>query len=384
MADHDSTSSSALSVPNPTNKNEQPKKSHRRKDRCLFKDERGRWWLDFYAPDGKRRRKLAGKKSDAERMLRTIRSSIDSGEYVDPGKAPGFSVFCSIFHERHGQHKSSYQKNSSVIDQLKGYFGDMKIARITAGHIEAYRLKRLTDKSGRDHKSALSLTTINREVEVLRAMLSKAVKWDYLAKNPARNVEDYDEDNKRERFLTKQEIRRVLRATKTSESMLLRAAVYLALETGMRKRELLGLRWSDVNFEAARLLVRETKNGEPRHVPMSRRARWLLQKLAARDPLATWVFQSQSREGKSAPARDIKKSWRKALVDARIDDFRFHDLRHTFASHFAMKGGNIYALAKILGHKNPKITIDRYAHLSPQFVAEQRAVMDRGAYVASA
>jgi integrase len=73
----------------------------------------------------------------------------------------------------------------------------------------------------------------------------------------------------------------------------------------------------------------------------------------------------------------VKTALRKALVRAGIEDFHFHDLRHTKASQFAMRGGNLYALAMILGHSNPKITIDRYAHLSPEFVIEQRRVMDR-------
>jgi integrase len=354
-------------------------KKPRRKHRAMFRDAKGRWWLDYYTPDGKRRRKIAGKtKADADRMLRQIRSAIDSGEYVDPSSAPTFRAFCDIFAERHGQHKASYQKNSRVTERLKDFLGDAKLSRITAGHIEQYRLMRLAEKSGRDGKSALSRTTINREVEVVRAMLGKAVRWGFLAKNPARQVEDYDEDNTRERFLSRDEVRRLLRATKESRSTLLRPAVYLALETGMRKSELLGLRWSDVHFEASKILVRDTKSGEPRHVPMSRRARWLLNKLAARNPLgAGWVFESRDRGGAKAAARDVKKAWRRALVRAGISDFRFHDLRHTMASHFAMKGGNLYALAMILGHSNPKITIDRYAHLSPEFVNEQRRVMDR-------
>jgi integrase len=133
-----------------------------------------------------------------------------------------------------------------------------------------------------------------------------------------------------------------------------------------------------VHFEARKILVRDTKSGEPRHVPLSRRACWLLRKMAAKNPLgAGWVFESQDRDGQKAPASDVKKAWHVALRRARIEDFHFHDLRHTMASHFAMKGGNLYALAKILGHSNPKITIDRYAHLSPEFVDEQRRVMDR-------
>jgi len=92
--------------------------------------------------------------------------------------------------------------------------------------------------------------------------------------------------------------------------------------------------------------------------------------------LAEWVFQSHDRTGTAAPASSIKTAWQKALTRAKIQDFRFHDLRHTFASHFAMRRGDLYALAEILGHSNPKITLDRHAHLSPEFVQAQGDVID--------
>jgi integrase len=359
-------------------------KKPRRKHRCMFRDERGRWWLDYYAPDGRRRRKLAGKtKADADRLLRQIRGSIDRGEYVDAGSSPGFSDFAATFMERHGNHKASYRDGASWINRLKEHFGNRKLSAITAGHIEEYRLARKAEPDARDNKSSLSLSTIDREVSVLRAMLGKAVKWGMLAKNPADRVEDYREDNTRERFLASDEIHRLLLATKQTSSAVLRPALYLALETGLRKSELLSLRWSDIDFESGQILIRETKSGEPRRVPMSRRARWVLSKLAAKNPLAEWVFESRDSKGERAPARDTKTAWARVLRLARIEDFRFHDLRHTFASHFAMKGGNIYALAKILGHSNPKMTLDRYAHLSPEFVNEQRRVMDLPTYAAA-
>jgi integrase len=156
------------------------------------------------------------------------------------------------------------------------------------------------------------------------------------------------------------------------------------LETGLRKGELFGLRWIDVDFESAQLLIGETKTGVSRRVPLSRRARWLLAKLAARAPFSTWVFESAARDSSAAPVSDVKKAWRQALRRAKIEDFRFHDLRHSFASHFAMKGGNIYALAKILGHSNPKMTLDRYAHVSAEYINEQRRVMDAPIYVLGA
>jgi integrase len=353
----------------------------RRKNRCMFRDERGRWWLDYYTPDGKRRRKIAGKtREDAERALRDVRSSVDRGEYVDPRGTPGFSAFCEVYHERYGQHLASHAKSSARINHLKNYFGDRNLAAITPDMIERYRLARLATGKARDGESVVSRATINREIGLLRAILAKSVRWGLLARNPASRVEDYDEGEQRERYLTREEILRLLVATKRSFSPLLRAVVYLALETGMRKREIFDLKWADVDLQGGQILVRKTKTGVQRHVPLSRRARWLLSKRAARDPLAGWVFESRGRDGEPAAVSDVKKAWRAALRRARIEDFRFHDLRHTFASHFAMKGGNIYALAKILGHANPKMTLDRYAHLSQEYIAEQHAVMDRASY----
>jgi integrase len=233
-----------------------PARKARRRTRCIFKDARGRWWLDYYAPNGKRRRKLVGtSKSDAERMLRKIKTTIDSNSYVDPAKAPSFREFSDLFMERHGQHKSSYARNAGMFERLKGFFGQVKISKINSGHIESYRLMRLSQKT-RHAAGHVSNVTVNRDVEALRSMLGKAVRWGFIGKNPASEVEDYDEDNLRERFLSSDEIRRLLRATKRSASPILRPAVYLALQTGMRKSEMLGLRWSDVNFEAGKILAR--------------------------------------------------------------------------------------------------------------------------------
>src|SRR5579864_3080451 len=102
--------------------------------------------------------------------------------------------------------------------------------------------------------------------------------------------------------------------------------------------------------------------------------------MAARDPLNEWVFQTTGRGGRAKHAGDIKTPWTSVRRDAKLGDVHFHDLRHTFASHFAMKGGNLYALATILGHANPKMTLDVYAKLSPEFINEQRRVMDAPAF----
>jgi hypothetical protein len=202
----------------------------------MFRDEKRRWWVDYYTPDGKRRRKIAGEtKEAAERLLRAIRSSVDRGTYVDPVRAPGFSDFCKIFRERHSQHLSSDGKSSGRIERLKRYFGDRKLSAITADMIEQYRLERVTTGKARDGKSPVARASVNREVGLLRVIFGKAVKWVFLATNPTAKIEDYDEGEQRERYLTGAEIRLLLQKTKLSFSPLLRPVVYLALETGMRR-----------------------------------------------------------------------------------------------------------------------------------------------------
>ena len=143
----------------------------------MFQDAKGRWWLDYYTPDGKRRRKLVGKsKREADALLAKLKVDKARGEYVDPFHAPAFTEFCDIFMERHGQHKSFYVRSAYVLDKLKSFFGNAKLSRIGPGHIESYRLKRLDEKSFHDPSRPVSLTTIDRETEILRAMLGKAVK----------------------------------------------------------------------------------------------------------------------------------------------------------------------------------------------------------------
>lgn len=131
-----------------------------------------------------------------------IRTSIDKGEYIDAKKAPRFSDFCAVFMERHGNNHISYLEGSSRMDRLKAYFGNRRLSTITNGQVEDYRIIRRVEPDKRDNKSKIALSTIDREITDLRAILQKAVKWGFLAKNPTAQVEDYDEDNKREHFLS--------------------------------------------------------------------------------------------------------------------------------------------------------------------------------------
>ena len=149
-------------------------------------------------------------------------------------------------------------------------------------------------------------------------------------------------------------------------------AVVLALATGARRGEILGLRWKDVDFKRNRIVLEHTKNHERRALPLSRHALAVLDTLK-RSPVrridTDLVFP---KDGSDKPA-DLRYHWRRALEQAGITDFRFHDLRHSAASYLAMDGASLAEIAEVLGHKTLAM-VKRYSHLSEQHT---RGVVER-------
>ena len=179
-----------------------------------------------------------------------------------------------------------------------------------------------------------------------------------MLENPAKPIKMLKENNRRVRFLTEEEIERLL----SSCSGYLNDVVHVALNTGMRKGEILGLRWEHVDFNLGMIHVADRKNSESRDIPMNEILVETFEALEGRaDPGQESVFFNP-KTGK--PYDDVKKSFRAALNEAGINDFRFHDLRHTFASHLVMNGCDLMTLKELLGHKDISMTM-RYAHLSP-------------------
>jgi integrase len=134
----------------------------------------------------------------------------------------------------------------------------------------------------------------------------------------------------------------------------------LALSTGARKMEIVGLKWKDIDLERGTIILHETKNGERRVIPITGYARSLMQaQHENRDKKCDYVFPSKA---KCQPI-DIRTAWENVLTKAGIDDFRFHDLRHSAASYLAMNGATLAEIAEVLGHKTLQM-VKRYAHLS--------------------
>jgi len=208
--------------------------------------------------------------------------------------------------------------------------------------------------------------TVNRYMAALSHVFSIAIReWGWLEDSPMRNIASLKEPKGRVRFLSDDERKRLLDACGASRSPYLYPVVVIALSTGMRKNEVLGLRWKDVDLERRVAVLEDTKNDERRAVPLAGLALQEARRLAAERALGCpLVFPGK----RGTTPVDIRTPWETALRHAQIDDFRFHDLRHSAASYLAMNGASLAEIADVLGHKTLQM-VKRYAHLSEQHTA---------------
>ncbi len=215
--------------------------------------------------------------------------------------------------------------------------------------------------------------TVNRYLGALSHAFSIAVReWEWLEHNPVRRVRRLKEPRGRVRFLSDEERIRLLAVCKESSDRRLYPLVVLALSTGARQKELLQLSWKDVDFARGVAVVHHTKNDERRALPLSEFARGVLQDLKKVERLdSNFVFA-----GTDGRPLFPRKQWERALRDASIKDFRFHDLRHSAASYLAMNGATLAEIAEILGHKTLAM-VKRYAHLTEQHTSDVVARMNK-------
>lgn len=206
-----------------------------------------------------------------------------------------------------------------------------------------------------------SKSTINRYHVALAALFSWAIKRRRMPKgweNPCRLIERHREPDGVVRFLSDDERERLLVACRASAWPLLYALVLLAITTGARRGELVQLKWADLDFERGCAYVCTTKNGEPRVLPLTPAAVAELQPRAGKP--GALVFGS--RRQPSSPF-NFEGAWNVARKAAKLQNFRFHDLRHTCASYLAQNGASLLEIADVMGHRQLAMT-KRYAHLT--------------------
>ena len=243
-------------------------------------------------------------------------------------------------------------------------FGDLPIKSITRKRVKkaidkfANSGAFLTDGSGRQSRKKRCSNTVLRYKCVLSGIFKYAIQQFYIKKNPVEGVYVKVTSNIIERYLSEQERQALLQACRQSSWDRLYLLVVMAITTGMRKSEMMHLRWSDIDFDRSLARLADTKNGSPRHNPIPAPAMQELKKFHTSGN--DYIFSSPYKP--SVPF-EFTKRWKAALTLAGIENFRFHDLRHTAASYLVMAGATLHETAEILGHKSTETT-KRYAHLS--------------------
>jgi integrase len=244
---------------------------------------------------------------------------------------------------------------------------DAPLARITPAMIDVVKLQRA------EH---VKKSSVDRNLQVLRRFFNWCIKQGLATDNPLRRVKFFRADTKRLRYLTDEEFARLLgEASKITRSPYLRAAIEIAVFTGLRRSNVLGLRWEWVDWLNRVIRVPRTKSGKPLAVPLNVTAYRVLQRLWSERGDSPYVFSHTSGANAGDAVQDLKKGFHTAVANANISDFRWHDLRHTFASWLVMRGASLRAVAELLGHQTMQMTM-RYAHLSPGYLSTEIRLLD--------
>jgi integrase len=245
---------------------------------------------------------------------------------------------------------------SYVVERLKARFTDLA-SKVTRADVEGYLSERLKTIGPARH---------NLDLQVIRAIFGKGVEWGFCRRNPTEGIRRLKEPPGRVRFLTEDEKEKLLKAC----SSRLRQIVEIALNAGLRRGELLSLRWENVDLPNRMIRVERSKNGERRDVPMTE---WVFEILKALPRRLDSTYLFANPDG-SAP-ESVSTAWYNALEDSGVENFTFHDLRHTFASNLVMAGVDIRTVQVLLGHKRIEMTM-RYAHLSPAHLKEAISALE--------
>ncbi len=327
----------------------------------IRKDVKGQksWRYDFTV-NGKRYAATLGKisKTRAKEIYAKAKVDAREGRYEFPAKTdkPFLRDFADEYfaYYKANRRASSVERHQTSWVALQPVFANKRLSDITPLDLERYRRNR--------QKIGKSDVTIHRELAMMRNLYSMAMKWGKAEKNPVKEVKLAKENNQRIRYLTHEEEERLLTACKAP----LKPVVITAIHTGFRKSELLSLTWDDVDFARGAVTVKAgyAKNGESRSIPMND---VLKHTLELSKTFEGAVFRN--RNGK--PYKSVNTAFKNAVRRAEIEDFTFHDLRHTFASRLVMGGVDLPTVKELMGHKDIKMTL-RYAHLSDDH--KQKAV----------
>ena len=306
-----------------------------------------KWWIDYSINGTRVRKSISTNKKEAEKVLNKIQSKILQHQYQLPNDEKfNFTDFSKKYLTEHAipmKAKNSVKADIFHLKHLVEYFGDFNLDEINDYHYEQYRNFRLGQKV-KNGSRMTSPTTINREGALLRSILNKAVHWNYLDFNPIKKMLMFKELPK-ERILTEGEIARLVAHAEGD----LKYMTLIALNTGMRRGEIFQLKTSLINLREGFLTIEAvtSKTKRTRDIELNKSMMDLFAKLLPERMKQEYFFENP-HTGK--PYTDIKKGWATLLKKAGIENLRFHDLRHIFATYGILRGGDLISLQATLGH----------------------------------
>ena len=340
----------------------------------LYRRPQGKvWWMCFmYQGRQVRRSTGTADRRLAEKILGKVNVQIVEGRYLDiqEEQTKTFDELIDRYLLEHASKKSQPRHYQGYCNSLKAFFGGRTLAEITPKLIVEYKNRR--------YAAGLKPASINRELANLKKAFNLAVReWEWCRENPVSRVSMERENNQRDRWLSVEEEARLLQAC----APWLHDLVTFALHTGMRMGEILELTWRGVDINRRTVMVFRSKNGERRTIPINHTVLSVLKEKAKVRSLNTDVVFC-SKVFTPMESGHLRRSFRLALRKAKIEDFHFHDLRHTFATRLVQAGVDIYKVQRLLGHKSPIMT-QRYAHHYPESLRDGVDILDRLAGVST-
>ncbi len=325
---------------------------------------RGRIYWMSYSVNGKMHFESTGvtTRREAEYILGCRRKEIKEGKIPEIRQVKNYK-FAELAHEYDTwvKQQKGYRSKKTFLRQLVEKFGNLSVSEISTLIIEKWQTKLLKIRKP---------STTNRTLACLKHMLTKAVDWKMASEETlkqVRKVKFQKENNRKLRFLNIDECQRLIDCCSTH----LKPIVITALNTGMRRGEILGLMWKQVDLRHGFISLDDTKSGEGRQIPMNQTLIEMFSEMS-RGFESKYVFSN--RNGDSLT--DIKHSFNTALRKAEIHNATFHTLRHTCASHLVMNGADLTSVKELLGHKSLSMTM-RYAHLAPEHKRKAVNILDK-------
>lgn len=316
------------------------------------------FWYIRYTVNGKLRRESVGKvgeitKDVAHRRLNKKKSLVQQDRLGEVNtEIPTLKEITPEYlkYQKEVKQKRSWKEDERHLRGLNRLFGDKKLSQITSKDIDDYKYSRSQE---------VAAATVNRELSTLRTLYNLAKRWKkFFGDNPVSESGLFGEENTKERILSYEEEQLLL----DSSADHLKPIIITALNTGMRKGELISLKWKNIDFDNGLITVRKevSKSNKPRKIPLNSKLRQVLLEQKLKTGFNEYVFLNPS--GDPYTRHDsLKRSFEGACSRANINGLRFHDLRHTAATRMVEAGVNIVAVSRILGHASITTTM-RYAH----------------------